>query len=411
MATERDDRAVGLVQAMGGSADRAARTWAGSGAMWLTGDVSGPPLVAPARVALAMAHWGEIVDLDAPALLGERAALARLQRHGSVSVGEACHLLACSDDRIALSLARDDDWSLVAAWIGADPDGGWEAVRRSVATRPAVELVERASLLGLACARVGEVDAAALPLVRRVDVHSRPGGARPLRGARVVDLSSLWAGPLCANVLGLAGAHVVKVESTARPDGARRGPAAFYDLLHAGHDSVAVDFRTDDGCSSLRRLLAGADVIIEASRPRALVQMGLAHRHLRDAGWDGVWLSITAYGAEGEAAMRIGYGDDAAAASGLVVEQGGELPVFCADAIADPATGLLGAAEVADLVAAGHVGRVEVSLASTAAHLAAGIARHGQVDVDVSAALPHARPAPGRAARFGADTERVLTTW
>jgi hypothetical protein len=373
-------------------------------------------------VALAMARWASIVAersrtegheviLDGPALLGERAALARLQRHGSISVGEGCRVLACADDVVALSLTRDEDWDLVPAWLGVGDTGDWELVRRAVGRRSAAELVELASVLGLACARVGEVVASDVPLVRHVDVHARPDGPRSLAGCRVVDLSSLWAGPLCANVVGLAGARVVKVESTGRPDGARRGPASFYDLLHAGHESVAVDFRADEGRTALRRLLAGADVVIEASRPRALDQLGLSHDHLREAGWDGVWLAITAYGTDEGAAMRIGYGDDAAAAGGLVVDSGTGLPVFCADAIADPATGLLGAAAVLQLVAAGRVGRVEVSLAGTAAHLAAAVRTNGPVDVDLPASPPRARSAVGRAARFGADTAAVLAGW
>src|SRR4029453_19173112 len=91
----------------------------------------------------------------------------------------------------------------------------------------------------------------------------------------VVDLSSLWAGPLCAHLLGLQGARVVKVESTGRPDGARRGPAAFFDLLHGGPRGVARDLRDPAGAACLRRLLAAADVVVEASRPRALRQLGI----------------------------------------------------------------------------------------------------------------------------------------
>ncbi|WRZ90036.1 CoA transferase [Streptomyces sp. NBC_01007] len=52
----------------------------------------------------------------------------------------------------------------------------------------------------------------------------------------MVDLSALWAGPLCAHLLGLTGARITKVESAARPDGARRGSAEFYRLLHQGHE-------------------------------------------------------------------------------------------------------------------------------------------------------------------------------
>ena len=66
-------------------------------------------------------------------------------------------------------------------------------------------------------------------------VRSPLGEAAPRpdpAGLIVVDLSALWAGPLCGDLLARAGATVVKVESTQRPDGARRGPAEFFDLLN-----------------------------------------------------------------------------------------------------------------------------------------------------------------------------------
>ena len=69
----------------------------------------------------------------------------------------------------------------------------------------------------------------------------------------VADLSSMWAGPLCARMLGLAGADIIKVESADRPDGARSGNREFFDWLHAGHRSLSADFRTGrDGRRSRR---------------------------------------------------------------------------------------------------------------------------------------------------------------
>jgi hypothetical protein len=91
----------------------------------------------------------------------------------------------------------------------------------------------------------------------------------------VLDLSSLWAGPLCAHLLGLAGARVVKLESASRPDGARAGSAAFFDLLNAGKASVALDLSSRAGRDSLRRLIASSDIVIESARPRALRQLGI----------------------------------------------------------------------------------------------------------------------------------------
>ena len=78
---------------------------------------------------------------------------------------------------------------------------------------------------------------------------------RSLRGLTVVDLSSLWAGPLCGRLLADRGARVIKVESTARPDGARRGPSSIYDALNAGKESVSIDLRTQTGMAVLRALI------------------------------------------------------------------------------------------------------------------------------------------------------------
>ena len=95
-----------------------------------------------------------------------------------------------------------------------------------------------------------------------------------LSGLRVVDLTALWAGPLCGDLLARGGAQVVKVESLGRPDGARRGPAAFFDQLNAHKRSVALDFTTTGGRARLAGLLVAADVVLESSRPRALDQLG-----------------------------------------------------------------------------------------------------------------------------------------
>ena len=371
-----------LTAAMAGDHERAVHRWAESGGLKLTGRTAGPALDGPARVALAFDDWARqvcelsAVVVDGASLIGERAAIAGLTRQGAVSAGGGCRLLRCADGHVALSLVRDDDVNAIDAWLGESVgldrslpvnDDGWSRVGAAVATRLGAELIERAVLLGLPCSQLGERSPdAELFTVTRAEAMA----TRSLIGARVVDLSSLWAGPLCARVLGLAGAHVTKVESVERPDGARRGPAAFYELMHSGHDEVQLDLRTVDGRAALRSLLRNADVVIEASRPRALVAMGLSFADLHDDGWRGVWLSITGHGADGDQATRVAFGDDAAVAGGLVAhDEFG--PVFCADAIADPATGLLAATVVLRSVADGVSGHVGLSLAHTAAHLAA----------------------------------------
>ena len=244
---------------------------------------------------------------------------------------------------------------------GEDP---WSAVQSWLSGRPVAEAAARAQLLGLPAAVIATSPAP----VTRPAVAVRLGGPARGRGARpvVIDLSALWAGPLCAHLLGPAGARIIKVESRDRPDGARRGAGGFYDLLNAGHESVALDFGTPAGRRALAGLIARADVVLEGSRPRALRQLGLDAAEAIAAGT--VWVAISAYGRD--QAGRVGFGDDVAAAAGLVVDDGdGPYPV--GDAIADPLAGATAAAAATVALRAGRGCLLDVSMRDVAARAAA----------------------------------------
>lgn len=415
-----------------------------------------------AALARGAGALGGRLDVDPLALLGERAAIAGLTRQGDRSCGGATRLLRAADGWLAVSLARDDDVALVPAWLEIDPVAGdvWEAVAAGVRERRRDVLVERATLLGLPVGALGEREPLVLPAVGlggpagsvagvpgepplpppgggpgdlagaavpvrsvagppvapagRRDLAGLPVRARsvagprvapgPLRDLRVVDLGALWAGPLCGGLLGAAGAGVVKVESTGRPDGARRGPAGFFDLLNGGKRSVALDLGSREGVAALRALLGAADVVVEAARPRALAQLGIDREALVAAGGPRVWLSITGHGREGEAGRRVGFGDDAAAAGGLVVRDA-RGPCFCADAVADPASGLVAAAAALAALAAGGRWLVDVALAEVAAHLAGPTL---PVPPGTHPAPPRARPVTAPAPALGRDTAAVL---
>ena len=90
----------------------------------------------------------------------------------------------------------------------------------------------------------------------------------------VVDLTSLWAGPLAGGLLAAAGCRVIKVESVARPDGARRGPAGFFDRLNGHKERLSLDLPAAPAVERLQELIAGADLVLEASRPRVMEQWG-----------------------------------------------------------------------------------------------------------------------------------------
>jgi hypothetical protein len=359
--------------------------------MALTGHLDQPPVASPAPafgllsemvrvLARLTGRIGIPVQADPAAILAGRAGLLGLSRAGRTSAGGTTRLLRGKEGWCAVTLSRPTDLDAVPAILAADvPGNPWEALAVAAHRTPREELVARCQLLGVPAATLPppmapNADPAAPFRISRL---ARPGTAAGLDGALVADLSAMWAGPLCAHLLGRAGARVVKVESLSRPDGARRGDPRFFDWLHAGHEQISLDFATAAGRADLAALLAEADVVIEASRPRALAQLGLApatrpHRPGQ------VWLSITGYGRA--APELVAFGDDAAVAGGLVGWHAGE-PVFCADAIADPLTGVCGALAVVAALLDGGGSLIDLSMRATATAFAAVLSgraeRHG----------------------------------
>ncbi|MDT5325724.1 MAG: hypothetical protein QOF25_2876 [Mycobacterium sp.] len=384
--------------------DVVAQDWGASGLAHLTGLPDGPPDFSRAAV-LALARdvaadlGGRIgVELDAAVLLSGRAAQLGLSRGGRVSPGGATRLLPTRHGWGAITLSRPDDVGAVPALLEREvaPDDTWSAVERWAAGRSADEVVERARLLGLPAAMLGEASPGQ-PVVRRISAAASPRAPSSLL---VVDMSSMWAGPLCARILAWAGATVVKVESTARPDGTRLGPKPFFDWMNGGKLSYAADFGDSSG---LRALLAAADVVITSSRPAALDRRGLGPDDVpvRDGR---VWLRITGHGVDGDLGNLVAFGDDAAVAGGLV-GRSADGPVFCADAVADPLTGLQGALAVAEGLARGGGELIDVAMAAVAANYAA--VPEMRSESDCAAAAPAAPTVASPAAELGADTARV----
>jgi crotonobetainyl-CoA:carnitine CoA-transferase CaiB-like acyl-CoA transferase len=432
--------------------------WAACGAMSLTGRPDGPPLDAPAPIAvpargaaavlqLLTRAGGHGVVVDGPALLGERAALTGLTRAGDRTVGGHGRLLRTADGWCAVSLPRAEDRELVPAWLEEDGPTGradvWPFVAREVEHRSTADVVPRARMLGLMAAPLQEPGASARDEQARARGQGFPwapwlvDGVAPVgppctvtRASAgrigtplVVDLSALWAGPLAANLLGLAGARVVKVEDRRRPDGTRHGSPALFDLLHAGHESVAVDLSDGHDRARVQTLLERADVVVESSRPRALEALGLHAEHVRDRNPGVVWLSITGYGATGPGRNWAALGDDAAVGAGLAVPTA-DGPVFCADAIADPLTGLHAAVAVVAALVARRGVHLDVALREVAGYSLgdtstisprAEPARRSASDWTVTSggvrtvvAAPRARAPSGRAPRLGEHTAAVL---
>ena len=332
-------------------------------------------------------------------MLAGRAALQGWHRRGMTSANGSCRLLQAADGWLAVNLARPDDVLSVPAVVGAHvPGDAWVALAQHAATRPGGEVADAAQIAGIPAAVLGS--SATTEPVRVSRLGSSGTGACATGAPLVLDLSAMWAGPVCASVMHRAGWRVLKVEDVRRPDGARFGPPQFYAELHAGIPTVRLDFGSADGRAELRRLADQAGVVIESSRPRALRNLGLLAEEWLAAVAGRVWVSITGYGRT-DPRQRVAFGDDAAVAAGLVARTAGGSPVFCGDAIADPLTGMLSAAAALAAVADGGGLLLDVAMAGVCADL---------IREPASALHPHAVEATGTGwvARHDNETVPVL---
>jgi len=283
---------------------------------------------------------------------------------GQVSCNRACRLVPAADGWIAVNLARPEDRELLPAWLGCEVgDDPWPAIGAQVAAAACTALIERATLLGLPVARVGEVESDTLhvPALRLGEARSRGG-----TDLRVVDMSALWAGPLCGAILAQMGATVAKVESPNRPDPTRSSTPEFARRLNGRKIHLSFDLRSPEGRTRLSEQVRRADVLITGARPRAFAGLGLEPEAIFAANPGLVWVAITGYGWSGAAADRVAFGDDAAVAGGLVGWTDGA-PHFVGDALADPITGLVAASSALRALDAGGGVLLDVALARAAA--------------------------------------------
>ncbi|MEJ8634376.1 MULTISPECIES: CaiB/BaiF CoA transferase family protein [Streptomyces] len=172
----------------------------------------------------------------------------------------------------------------------------------------------------------------------------------PLQGLRVLDLATLFAGPLAATMLGDFGAEVIKVEHPTRPDpsrghgAARNGVGLWWKLLGRNKRTITLDLSTSGGRETLLRLAATADVIVENFRPGTLEKWQLGWDELSAVNPRLVLTRVTGFGQFGPYSHRPGFGTLAEAMSGFASITGEPdgpptLPPFgLADSIAALAT-------------------------------------------------------------------------
>ena len=183
--------------------------------------------------------------------------------------------------------------------------------------------------------------------------------ARPLDGLRVVDAATILAGPFAASILGEFGAEVVKVEQPGVGDPMRRlgtagpeGDTFWWWSDTRNKTSVEIDLRSVDGAAQFRRLVAGADVVIENYRTGTMHAWGLGFESLRAANPGLVQLSVSGFGRTGPMAATAGVARIAEAFAGMTHLTGEP----------DRAPGLSGSSALADYVA-GLYGAFGVMLA------------------------------------------------
>lgn len=151
--------------------------------------------------------------------------------------------------------------------------------------------------------------------------------AGALDGVRVVDMTRVVAGPLCAQIMGDLGADIAKIERRGHGDDLRAlGPpfiegtddSAYFVTLNRNKRSVSLDFTQPEGAAILKRMVANADVLVENFRSGTLERYGLGWEDLRKVNPRLIFCSVTGFGQTGPYAGRSGYDFVAQAMSGLM---------------------------------------------------------------------------------------------
>jgi crotonobetainyl-CoA:carnitine CoA-transferase CaiB-like acyl-CoA transferase len=143
-----------------------------------------------------------------------------------------------------------------------------------------------------------------------------------LEGIRVVDLGIIVAGGELSRLFGDLGAHVIKVESAAYPDGLRqkREHQAMGDSFaraHRNHLGFGIDLRNAAGAEVFAELVGSADALFANFKPGTLSALGFGHQRLRDLNPSIVVAESSAYGEQGPWSTRLGYGPLVRAATGV----------------------------------------------------------------------------------------------
>ncbi len=198
----------------------------------------------------------------------------------------------------------------------------------------------------------------------------------PLEGIKVIELGHIMAGPVCGRMLADMGADVIKVERVPGGDPSRSfvppkidGESAAFMMLNRNKRGIAVDIKRPEGVTLVRRLIRGADVVIENYRTGTLDRLGLGYDSVKANNPGLVWCEISGFGRTGPYAGIGGFDLIAQGYSGLMSltgEGADRPPVKCGVPVTDVTAGILGAmgvlAAILHRLLTGEGQRVDTSL-------------------------------------------------
>ncbi|MCU1457890.1 MAG: acetyl-CoA acetyltransferase [Actinomycetia bacterium] len=207
---------------------------------------------------------------------------------------------------------------------------------------------------------------------------SAPNANHPLRGVRVIDATTTFAGPYGTTILAELGAEVIKIEAPPDGDitrmlttGRSRGMSGVFVHMNQGKRSVAIDLKSPASHAIMERLLGSADVFVHNMRPSAARRLGLGYEDLQARHPSLIYCNLCGFGQDGRYADKPAYDDIIQAMSGLAAVQGfpDHDPEYVHSVVADKTLGLtLVYALLAALFARERTGtgqRVEVPMYET----------------------------------------------
>ncbi|PZQ77340.1 MAG: CoA transferase [Variovorax paradoxus] len=174
----------------------------------------------------------------------------------------------------------------------------------------------------------------------------------PLEGVRVLDLSRVYAGPMCAMVLADFGAEVIKVEHPERGDDTRdwgmrigKTETTYYNSMNRNKRSITIDLQTPEGLKIIHDMLPQFDVVVHNFKTGGAEKLGLGYEQLKALRPDLIYCAVAGYDTSGPEASRPGYDLVIQGETGLMVLNGeaGTPPLKFGVAAVDLMTGMYAA--------------------------------------------------------------------